>query len=203
MTKAHFKTQYISKYLRHTHTLITLLEFIILEIESMRIHVKTSLQNLLHSNCTERPSAPTSSCPGDYVPEYSPLSCTCTSSNLGNPQGSLVGWTSTSPSSAQLSLSNVTRSQDNHVYTCRLTWNSLDFYHNFTLRVACEFENRVRPYGQLWEMHTMKKTKHDLSIHFGRSEVLGYKIDSFAHTEGHLTNLLVHLCSYTVHESVT
>jgi len=93
--------------------------------------------------CAGRPSSPPTHTCDQYVEETQGLSCTCNTTDLGQPAG-VIGWTSSGTS--QLSLSNVNKSQDGQRYTCEVKWNGQRVQSVvYTLRVACKC---LSPAGQ-------------------------------------------------------
>ncbi|KAL8592900.1 hypothetical protein ACOMHN_050727 [Nucella lapillus] len=99
-----------------------------------------------------RPSPPTISCPSDFIPENTPLTCTCNANNIGQPGGRLRWYTGTgSDVSTEVVSANydvttlemtrtVTRGDNGRKFRCVNNWTvKVNAASDYTASVACEY----------------------------------------------------------------
>ncbi|KAL8605663.1 hypothetical protein ACOMHN_064223 [Nucella lapillus] len=98
---------------------------------------------------TARPSPPTISCPSDFIPENTSLTCTCNANNIGQPGGRLRWYTGTgSDISTEVVSANydvttlemtrtVTRGDNGRKFRCVNNWTvKVNAASDYTARVA-------------------------------------------------------------------
>ncbi|KAL8594267.1 hypothetical protein ACOMHN_044211 [Nucella lapillus] len=97
-----------------------------------------------------RPSPPTIRCPSDFIPENTPLTCTCNANNIGQPGGRLRWYTGTGSNfSTEVVSANydvttlemtrtVTRGDHGRKFRCVNNWMvKVNATSNYTASVAC------------------------------------------------------------------